>query len=385
MKKIAIYILLFCIVFPISLFAKDGIGEITWIDGTADVYRDGEALDWWDVDIGLGINDYDLIETGKDSYVEIEVLTPGNQGTVVKISENTAFYFDLKEVGGATKTTFQLLAGSLAMKVGKLTGSNAVEVNTESAVMGVRGTEFDVFIGPEGSVLVTCEEGKVQVSQNDNKSSKMAQPGAVVRKDFGSDIRDLKIDTEDLELYKAFWVKERDEVFKSGAKDFIKYYSAQYEKVLPKFLFAYEKLKGVKDTLIKYGSMQNASLGQMVLAKEEVSGPIFEMRSVFPFFEHVFYSVQTLEGYHDMGLGMGMISDSLSSTAFFSEFTGSKKLRKNQLAEVRRYFKLYLAIDRASGGGMSSDLMEGIFQGGNPLDGGGIPSGNVPKSGFNKF
>lgn len=383
-KTIFFLILIFSAVF--AGFAQDIIGSITWIDGTVDVYRDGEALDWWDVDIGLEIADFDLMETGPDSYVEVEVQTPGNSGTIVKISENSAFYFEKSAVsGGGNKTTFQLLAGSLSLKVAKLAGSNAVEVKTESAIMGVRGTEFEISIAPESSVLVTCVEGKVAVEQDEGGYKANAEPGTIVRKDYDSNVRGYQVGVEDIDMYKTFWVSTREQVFKSGAKTFIKHYAGLYNNMLPKFLLAFEELKTVRTSLEKYGAMTGASLGMMIEAKKEVSGPVFEMRSIFPLFEHIYYSIQTLERYHDMGIGMGMIDDTLSSTAFFSGFASQKNNLKRQLAETRRLFKLFLKIDEVtSGGGIGSDIMNDIFNGGNPFDGGGgVPQGDIPKTDFN--
>jgi hypothetical protein len=59
-----------------SLFAKSVSGTITYIEGYVDLYRDGELLDWELVDIGFDIQEFDLIETGDDGLVEIEVKLP---------------------------------------------------------------------------------------------------------------------------------------------------------------------------------------------------------------------------------------------------------------------------------------------------------------------
>lgn len=384
MKK-TIFFLILILSAVFAGFAQNIIGSITWIDGTVDVYRDGEPLDWWDVDIGLEIEDYDLVETGPDSYVEVEVETPGNSGTVVKMSGNSAFYFEKSAVSGGSRTTFQLLAGSLSLKVAKLTGSNSIDVKTESAIMGVRGTEFEISIAPESSVLVICVEGKVEVGQDEGEYKANAEPGTVVRKDYDANVRGYQVGVEDAGLYKTFWVSAREQVFKSGAKSFIRHYAGLYNTMLPKFLLAFEKLKTVRAALEKYGTMEDGSLGIMIKAKKEVSGPIFEIRSIFPMFEHIFYSIQTLERYHDMGVGLGMIDDTLTSTAFFSGFASKKNSLKRQLAETRKMFKLFLNIDQVtSGGGIGSDIMNDLFDGGNPFnEGGGVPQGDIPKSDFN--
>jgi hypothetical protein len=199
-----------------------------------------------------------------------------------------------------------MMSGSLSFKVQKLTGNEQLNVRTESAVMGVRGTDFRIQRAPEGSVLVVCVEGKVACA-DDRKIERFAMPGSVVEKRSGSTLSRIDIDAGDENLYGMYWSGKREEVFRAGAATFVRGYSEQYGNYLPGFLQAYDDLLEIKGVLETYGLERNqASAGfssKLITVKAETSDEMIMMRSILPLFEHSFYAVQVLEGYHDQGIG----------------------------------------------------------------------------------
>ena len=67
--------------------------------------------------------------------------------------------------------------GSIKFRYNKLTGAEPL-VRTNSAVLGVRGTEFTVFAGADGSTLVAVDSGQVTV-QAEGKSVELASAEGV--------------------------------------------------------------------------------------------------------------------------------------------------------------------------------------------------------------
>jgi FecR protein len=355
-----------------SLFAKSVTGTITYIEGYVDLYRDGEVLDWELVDIGFGLEEFDLIETGEDGVVEIDLTLPSGSRTSLSVKSGTSFYFERKEKSGRNQTSFQMLGGSISFKVQKLTNNDTLDVHTESAVMGVRGTEFEIITSPEGGILVLCDEGAVSCKDEQGREQ-YSKPGSVVDKVPNKQISSYSVNTEDLGLYRNYWVSARDKVFRNGAKIFIQGYAKQYLLFEPKFSTAFSDLLEVKTTLERYGkNTSSGSPGVLFKAKAEVSPAIIKMRSVLPIFEMVFYRLKELESYHNEGLGIGSIDDNLSSSSFFNTFNMEKNNISRQMAEVRYLFKLYNNIHKAAGGGPS--ILE------TPFGGSGVPMGNPPVS-----
>lgn len=355
-----------------GLVADELGGEIVYLDGTVDVYRDGKQLDWRDVDIGFFVEPYDTIETGDDGIVEIDVRSAAGTGAMIKVRPGTSFYLTEEAVSGKKKSSFTMMKGSLAFRVQKLSGNEAFNVRTESAVMGVRGTAFSVESSPEGSILVLCDEGAVECSDPQGRSS-MAQPGSVVEKVPETGLASFEVKADELELYRSYWLSKRLDIFKNGASTFIQGYMRQYRRLEPRFQQAYEDLSAQRGNLERYGkegsSVSSSSLFQ---AKRTVSPAIIRMRSIVPLFEQVFARLEVLEEYHSQGIGSTQVNG-ISSQRFFSSFQQDSEQIKAQLADVRYLFKLFSLIDRASGGGASGLL-------GSPMSGSGSFGSGPPPS-----
>ncbi len=356
----------------VCLFAEPVSGTVSYIEGTVDVFRDGKLLDWELVDTGFTVEEYDLIETGDNGVIELAITMPSGTGAHITIQPDTSFHFELDKKSTVNRVNFTMLSGAMAYKVQKLAGNDALNVQTASAAMGVRGTEFQVVYSPEGGILVLCSEGKVAVSDKDG-AGRYSEPGRVVEKVPEKEITAFAVDPADLSMYRSYWISARDKVFKAGADTFIKGFARQYLMLGPEFDKAYGALEAVKPLLEKYGgSAGSVSMGTLLQAKGQVSPAVVKMRSILPMYEMDYYRLKVLEKYHDQGLGHGMIRKNLTSGQFFLNFKEKKAFMERELAEVRYMFKLYGAIHNAAGGGPS--ILDEPF--------GGIPSSNIPKSNF---
>ncbi|MBI9101997.1 MAG: FecR domain-containing protein [Spirochaetales bacterium] len=363
--------------------AQDAVGMITYLEGIVDIHRDGEIIELFDNDVGMEVYNQDLIETGDDGILEVEMITYRNSGTKVVVSENTAFFFEISGGSRGTKATLPMLSGSLAFKVQKLAGNEELNVQTGTAVMGVRGTEFEVVSAPEGSVLVVCVEGQV-ACEDDNNRQQLAQAGRVVEKRSGERIRKVDVDVGDERLYKEFWVGQREQVFKAGAPTFIRAYSQQYLSLQPQFAEAYQKVIANRDLLLRYGQESGGNNGvnaDLMMIYSNVSKDLIPARGIFVLFEQVFYSVKVLEKYHSQGIGISQISRRLSSVDFFNEFNAYQSGVAAQLATMHYMFKLFtnMAEKASPAGSMMGDIFS---SGNNPLGSSGAPSGTVPNSSF---
>ena len=125
----------------------------------------GEVLvafsdDWQEAQIGDFLEEDDIIRVGEESYCELQF---GDVGAL-RIQDNTEVLLqDVFLNPEESNVGVKLVAGSLLAKVSKLTGNDKFAVKTESAVCGVRGTEFWVTITDDGSTKLAVKEGKVAV------------------------------------------------------------------------------------------------------------------------------------------------------------------------------------------------------------------------------
>ena len=362
-RVMGIIAVLFCLVLSAGFSQNAALGMVVYLEGYVDVYRDGDQLDWEYVDMGLEIEHYDLMETGEDGQADVEITTPSSNGVVLNIKPNTAFYFDIGTVEKKQQTKFELLRGTIGLKVQRLTGNGEVVVNTPSAVLGVRGTEFMVTTAPEGSILVTTTEGQVNCKDDSGKEV-IASIGHVVEK-TSEGLRGIFVAADQLEKYRTNWIKEREQIFRAGAPVFIRFYATQFSQFYPHFADAFKELNK-KAQIFQVWSQkrkegQEITMGDLLMQRKDVSAAIFQMRRVFPFFEQVLYRLKVLKGFHDEGVGRTQIDRGLSSASFFADLGRAFPLLDRQMAQVRHFFKLY-----AWAGGGDDSLLNEIFESGPP-------------------
>ena len=135
--------------------------NITYAEGdTTEKLKSGVIQD---AQIGDVLNTGDAVKTGSDGSAELK-----QKGVTIKISKGTVFTLMERAAGDQTQPVLSVALGSLKYKFDKLSGSEP-EIRTNGAVAGVRGTEFTVFSGADGSTLIAVDSGQVDV-QSEGKT-----------------------------------------------------------------------------------------------------------------------------------------------------------------------------------------------------------------------
>jgi hypothetical protein len=139
--------------------------DVTYIEG--DVTTRMGSGKQQDTSIGDVLNTGDSLKTGKDGQAELD-----QKGVTIKVSHGTVFTLMEKSQAGKTASVMSVALGSIKFRYDKLTGSEP-QVRTNGAVAGVRGTEFSVFAGADGSTLFAVDSGQVTV-ESEGKSVELA-------------------------------------------------------------------------------------------------------------------------------------------------------------------------------------------------------------------
>ncbi len=356
-RKTLVLIAVLALLIPAGLAAAEGVvGSILYMEGTVDVSHRGAYLNWSDVDIGLDIENFDVIETGPDGYVELEIRSPVSGGSVVKVAGDTSFYVEAApRSGGRQSTTFELMRGSLSLKVSRLAGNESLDVSTETTVMGVRGTEFTVTIAPDRGYLVTVPEGKVACTNP--RQEAFAEPGTVCEWAPGGALTEVAVPVAELEAYTEKWRNLRLEALRIDGRLSTRYYAGQYSTYLPQFLSAGEELERNAGIFARYAEYMEAGemppMSQATMDKMTVSRGIFALRSALPVMEQIYYALVELEKWHGQGVGTGDIGGEFGTTqAFYRTFNRQRDSIRTLLVRARWYYRVYGYIDRASTGGL---------------------------------
>jgi len=171
MKKIT-FLLILAAALAVPAFSL--MGEVVYVDGTVDIKTSFGDMDY--ADIGMPVETGDSIITGYDGYAEIEM----EDGSTVKVNEDSIFKLDSVQQDNKSRNSFQLVLGSASYKFTKAMKEQEPQIRTPSTVCGLRGTEFSVFSGIDGSALYVVDEGSVAVTSKGAEVQLGAEQGVRV-------------------------------------------------------------------------------------------------------------------------------------------------------------------------------------------------------------
>ncbi len=315
------------------------IGEITYAEGDVTIHRAGKQFAG---DIGSVVESLDVIATGKASKAEIDLASGSAGGATLRLSENTAFYYDSAALDGPRETKVQLLAGAILVKVDKLSGGS-FDIRSDNAALGVRGTEFIVNTIPDGSTLVTCSTGKVECVSSDGQKAYAAPGTAVEQTDAG--LSSAQVPVSNLGTYRKGWVEDATAGFEKRALLVISGYAERYSKGQAGLGAAVAKLKSVDGILKTWEDKRAAGyeprMTDWVAEKKQVGGILFDALKAMAALERPFFRLQELEDWHARGVGKGTLNDGRSSDAFFAAFAKEAASVDANLSYVRRALLLF--------------------------------------------
>ena len=147
----------------VATTAVADIGSIVDLSGTAVIKRGKETIA---ITKGTVVNTNDKVET-KNGVVNIKF----KDNTTVKVTENSAlviddFVYDPKNAAGG-KLSLKAAAGTVRYVSGNIAHNNpnSVKINTPTAAIAVRGTDFVMSVDETGKSLVmlmpTCENNQI--------------------------------------------------------------------------------------------------------------------------------------------------------------------------------------------------------------------------------
>jgi hypothetical protein len=322
--------------------AQDRLGQITYLENQLTVVRNNRTLDSSGVEIGMEVQNLDLLKTGRTGYAELGLDDP--QSATIKLSPGTTFYLERSAVGRGRRTSIGAITGSITVKVQKLAASQQVQVASESALMGVRGTTFEVTLSPTGDLLVSCSEGEV-VCREESGAQISAVPGTVVSQPAGEVFRSQPVAVSDLDRFRQEWYAERLEVFKANPLKAIRFYALRYAALRDRFNRAYAALARERQVLEKwYDEDRRGQVGgnmEILREKRRIIAHLLELRKVLFVFERIHFRLSELEEYWRQGYGEGTLEGSLTTRAFFQALDRDREVLERRMAEVRYLTKLY--------------------------------------------
>lgn len=118
--------------------------------------------------VGLGVFLFsgDIVDTGRDGFIRIIM----NGGTVLELRPQTRIHIcDSRTTKNGNSAVVVYLGRIWSWVAGGTSGETTFEAHTPSAVAGVRGTEFSLAVGIDGSTRVGVDEGTVSLEGETNQ------------------------------------------------------------------------------------------------------------------------------------------------------------------------------------------------------------------------
>lgn len=165
----AFAILIFAATVPAALFAQKA--NVTYMEGTASIKSSAGSLRT--ADFGSAVTFGESVITGPDGLVEMQL----ENGSTISVSQNSVFNYSYTGSGADTRPILGTTAGKISYKLNKAAGRSPL-IQGNSMVAGVRGTEFTVFAGRDGSTLLAVTGGIVDV-ESQGKSVELLKDEAV--------------------------------------------------------------------------------------------------------------------------------------------------------------------------------------------------------------
>ena len=169
--------------------------------GDVAVSRQGEFL--YTVSEGMRIQPHDILQTGAGGYAQLSIESPVSPRITVEVLEQTTLFLEHTLKKQNPETAITLHRGSIKALSSPLIPGASFKVNTNSAVMAVQGTSFEVSIGSDGSVLTSCREGQVLCTTNDEDS--YIEPGRVFERNPNGLYRLRPLPVQDIEWFTEQW------------------------------------------------------------------------------------------------------------------------------------------------------------------------------------
>jgi len=335
----------------LSLWAEDPVGSIDFADGPFTITRSGAAVAA--PSIGDDVYDQDLIATGDGGSVTIALAAATGMTGTIKLSANSSLILQLDEVGGAQRTQAELISGQVGLKVKKIAGAPALTVSTDTASMGVRGTEFDVTTSDEGNLLVTCTEGEVACT--DESGTTTAVPGQTVEKREGQRMQRRALALADYRSFREKWMADESTAFKRNARRAAGLLAVRYLDLLRTFQAIHEELSSsgiLKQWMEDEKAGKSSASPDRAQQLAQVGPRLSEARKTLGAMMRISARIQALDNAlkGDRVAMARRVRPDLTVSEFFERFRSQREMNVQREAWLLHAWKLYrrqLAAERA--------------------------------------
>lgn len=322
------------------------VGRVTFLEGFPELTRDGEVL-YDTLDYGYPVENFDGFQTDSESYLEIELHGAVGADAIIKVAPETSFFLDVSTVRSEGSATVELLSGSVSVAARELAGLRQLNVRSLGVAAGVRGTTFDVSIALGGEVLVSAEEGLVEVTDTSGASLFAAPGEAVEVNEYKGVARNIRYEGEAPGAFREQWLEDRNAAFRENPELVIRLVGSRYRDARSRFLSAYSALmrrRAIIDRWIEESRRGRPGDQESFRRdRETMAEDLARIREVMVEFHHTLVRLDRMfavvrERY--AGTGSGRSGERLEIVSLLRLIDEDRVVMRQRLATSRQILKL---------------------------------------------
>ncbi len=320
------------------------IGMIDYIRGSISIVREGDALP------GLGPGDPiyngDLIRTDSSSTASIAMDPSSGFSGSISISPGSALYLNRAIGQSQPKTKLGLMAGSLSAKISKLAGSPGLDVSAGESTFGVRGTEFQIALSLNNSLLALCITGLVAVTSGENASTLPA--GQAIQQVSGEIFTPVPVDPASIRDLKDRWIENEGAAFRNAPLKALSIFEKIYTEHAKILIEDGRKLAFdpvFRQWLEEYraGKVPNPMSPQVLREKKDIAPKLIAMAKRLAMFERIWWRLQDMvEVVRDTKYSRMEIRKGLFVGQFVQSFDRDRRELERSVFIYRKALGLYL-------------------------------------------
>ncbi|MFW5786011.1 MAG: FecR domain-containing protein [bacterium] len=331
------------------------VGTVVYVEGAPQVFRDGEVMSN-PADFGFPVESFDLLRTGSDDLLEIE--TNPDLGTEARIvvQPESVLYLDMSVLrsssDGGSRSAIELVHGSMTVVVDRLSRDGTFEVAMDSTTLGVRGTTFNVDVAFNGNVLVTAEEGRVEVRDARGRIL-FADPERAVEWLDPARFRNIGLgtavpDRDGIRSFRRRWIADRLQELRRNPAALLRVQAQRYLEARQELTRVYRLLMARRDVLDQWIDEERRLLRSSRDARSrQLERVAPHLRSALPIlrrYERLHYQLRrTAELYRAEGLDPELpVTDDLTAEELFALVEGDVAVFERRMNVIRYVAKLYV-------------------------------------------
>lgn len=321
------------------------IGSLSFIKGSLSLVRQGEAQAA--PELGDPVYDGDLLRTdGSSSAVLAMDPSSGFSGSL-SIAPGTALYLSRSLAQGQPKTSLGLMSGSLSAKVTKIAGTPTMGVDTGSSTFGVRGTQFEIALSLNDSLLALCTEGLVAILSQGGAQTALPAGQALERASGGS-FAPVKAEAAALPDLRESWLQREGEAFKKAPLKALGVLEGRYTEHAKAILADTRKLaldpvfrKWVEEH--RAGTLPDPLDPRVLREKKDIAPKLIALGKRLAVFELAWWRLQSMvEIVKDGEYSRREIRRGLLVSKFVADFERDRAELERAIFVYRRALGLYL-------------------------------------------